>query len=208
MARDKWSDRDFENCFEIRPVTRIRIMWVQSQIWRQWLKIGVLQGSKTTYAFCKIHLTNFAKDESSNHDSENCSEIRLVTRIRKMWVQSQIWRQWLGIGVLQGFKTTSAFCKIRLPNFARDETSNHDYENRSKISAVTWFRICPVLLHFPIFMFFTPPYCACILPGAKVQNLYWTDKVNQISCKHKLGLIRSCPEGGNLRSFDCKLNAS
>ena len=75
-----------------------------------------------------------------------------------MWVQSQIWRQWLEIRVLQGFKTTSAFCKIRLPNFAQDETSNHDYENRSKISAVTWFRIGPVLLHFPIFMFFTPPY--------------------------------------------------
>ena len=101
MARDKWSDRDFENCFEIRPVTRIRIMWVQSQIWRQWLKIGVLQGSKISSAFCKICLPNLARDESSNHDSQNCSEI----------------------------------------------------------SAVAWFRICPILLHFQTFMFFTPPYC-------------------------------------------------
>ena len=157
FARDKWSDHDFENCSEIRRVTRIRKTWVQSQILRQWLEIKALQGSKTTSAFCKIRLPNFAQDESSNHDFKNCSEIRRVTRIRKMWVQSQIWRQWLGIGVLQGFKTTSAFCKIRLPNFARDETSNHDYENSSKSSAVTWFRICQVLLHFPTFMFFTPP---------------------------------------------------
>ena len=101
LARDKWWDRDFENCFGIRPVTTIRKMWVQSKTWRQWLKIGVLQGSKTTSAFCKLRLPNFAQDESSNHDSENCSEI----------------------------------------------------------SAVTRFRICLELLHFPTFMFFTPPYC-------------------------------------------------
>ena len=83
----------------------------------------------------------------------------LKSEIRKMWVQSKIWRQWLKIGVLQGSKTTSAFCKLRLPNFARDKSSNHDSENCSEISAVTRFRICLEQLHFPTFMFFTPPYC-------------------------------------------------
>ena len=32
FARDKWSDHDFKNCSEIRRVTRIRKMWIQSQI--------------------------------------------------------------------------------------------------------------------------------------------------------------------------------
>ena len=108
--------------------------------------------------FCKIYFLYFARDKWWDHDCKNCSEIRLVTRIRKMWVQSQIWRQWLEIGVLQDFKTTSAFCKLRLPNFARDESSNQSSENCSEISAVTRFGICLELLHFPTFMFFTPPY--------------------------------------------------
>ena len=126
---------------------------------------GVYQGLKEApgiynkrVTFCKIYFTYFARDKWSDHDFENCSEIRRVTRIRKTWVQSQILRQWLEIKALQGSKTTSAFCKIRLPNFAQDESSNHDSKNCSEISAVTWFRICPVLLHFPTFMFFTPPY--------------------------------------------------
>ena len=41
-------------------------------------------------AFCKIYFPYFAKDKWSDHDFKNCSEIRRVTRIRKMWVQSQI----------------------------------------------------------------------------------------------------------------------
>ena len=32
-------------------------------------------------------------------------------------------------------------------------------KNCSEISAMTLFKICPVLLHFQTFMFFTPPYC-------------------------------------------------
>ena len=102
-------------------------------------------------AFCKIHFCYFAREKWLNHDFKNCSEIRRVTRIRNMWLQ---------IGVLQGFKTTSTFCKIRLINFAQDESSNYDSENCSEISALTWFRICSELLHFPTFMFFTPPYCS------------------------------------------------
>ena len=108
--------------------------------------------------FCKICFPYFARDKWSDHDSENCSEIRPVTRIRNLWRQSQILRKWPKIRAFQGSKSDSAFCKIRLPNFARDESSNHDFENCSKISSVTWFRICPGLLHFPTFMFFTPPY--------------------------------------------------
>ena len=107
--------------------------------------------------FCKICFPYFARDKWSDHDSENCSEIRPVTRIRNLWRQSQILRKWPKIRAFQGSKSDSAFCKIRLPNFARDESSNHDFENCSKISSVTWFRICPGLLHFPTFMFFTPP---------------------------------------------------
>jgi hypothetical protein len=108
--------------------------------------------------FCKICFPYFARDKWSDHDSENCSEIRPVTRIRNLWRQSQILRKWPKIRAFQGSKSDSAFCKIRLPNFAGDESSNHDFENCSKISSVTWFRICPGLLHFPTFMFFTPPY--------------------------------------------------
>ena len=52
-------------------------MWVQSQILRQWHEIRALQGSITTYIFCKT-LPDFARDESSNNDFENCSEISAV----------------------------------------------------------------------------------------------------------------------------------
>ena len=76
--------------------------------------------NKLRNALCKIYFPSFARDKWSDHYSENCSEIRRVTRIRKMWVQSQILRQWLEIGVLQSSKTTFAFCKTRLPDFARD----------------------------------------------------------------------------------------
>ena len=67
---------------------------------------------------------------------------------------------WTWLGALQGSKTASAFCKTRLPKFAQDESSNHDFKMCSKISAVTWFIICPGILHFPTFMLFTitPPY--------------------------------------------------
>ena len=44
------------------------------------------------------------------------------------------------------------------PISQEDESSNHDSENCSEISAVTQFRICPELLHFLSFRFFTPPY--------------------------------------------------
>ena len=137
LARDKWWDRDFENCFGIRPVTTIRKMWVQSKTWRQWLKIGVLQGSKTTSAFCKLRLPNFAQDESSNHDSENCFEI----------------------------------------------------------SAVTRFRICLELLHFPTFMFFTPPYCTAVYTittikkfsflGSCLNSMKWCRRWKSIKRNHE-----------------------
>ena len=45
---------------------------------------------KKRVAFCKIYFPYFARDKWSDHDFKNCSEIRRVTRIRKMWVQSQI----------------------------------------------------------------------------------------------------------------------
>ena len=39
-----------------------------------------------------------------------------------------------------------AFCKMLLPNLAKDESSNHDSTKCSEISAVTWFRNCSGLL--------------------------------------------------------------
>ena len=125
---------------------------------------GVYQGLKEAqgidnkrFAFCKIYFPYFARNNWSDHDFENCSEIRPVTRISKMWVQSQIVQSRFEIGALQGSKTASAFCKTSLLKFAQDKSSKHYFKNCSEISAVTWFRICPVLLHFPTFMFFTPP---------------------------------------------------
>ena len=49
--------------------------------------------------------------------------------------------------------------KIRLPNLARDESSDDDSVNCSEISAVTWFGIFSRFLKIETFVFFTPPYC-------------------------------------------------
>ena len=57
-----------------------------------------------------------------------------------------------------GFKSGFAFCKICLPNLARGYLSDHDSENCSEISAVTWSRI---FFNFLSFVFFTPPYYTC-----------------------------------------------
>ena len=48
--------------------------------------------------------------------------------------------------------------KIRLPNLAEDESSDHDSVNCSEISAVTWFGIFSGFLKIETFVFFTPPY--------------------------------------------------
>ena len=69
--------------------------------------------------FCKIYFPYLAREKWSDHDFENRSEIRSVTRIRKMWFQFQILRQWLEIGALQGSQTASAFCNTHLPKFAQ-----------------------------------------------------------------------------------------
>ena len=57
--------------------------------------LGVYQGFREPpgiynkkVALCKICFPYFARDEWSDHDFENCSEITPVTRIRKMSVQS------------------------------------------------------------------------------------------------------------------------
>ena len=94
-----------------------------------------------------------------------------------MWVQSQIVQQWLENGALQGSKTASALCKTRLLKFAKDQSSKCDFKNCSEISAVTLFRICPVLLHFPTFMFFTPPYYLLMI------RIYWSTV--SINSSHK-----------------------
>ena len=68
---------------------------------------GVYQGLKEAPGIynkrvpsCKICFPYFARDEWSDHDFENYSEIRLVTRIRNMWIRSQILKQLLEIGAL------------------------------------------------------------------------------------------------------------
>ena len=123
-------------------------------------------------AFRKICFPYFARDKWSDHDFENVLK-------SDSWLgseKSQILRQWLEIGVFRGYKTASAFYNLLLPDFARDEWFNHDYENCSEISALTWFIIFPGLLHFPTFMFFTPPYFTLfilftLLPALKLFTL-------------------------------------
>ena len=56
-----------------------------------------------------------------------------------------------------GFKSGFAFCKICLPNLARGYLSDHDSENCSEISAVTWSGIFFNFFKILTFVFFTPP---------------------------------------------------
>ena len=53
--------------------------------------------NKLCNVLCKMYFPCFAREKWSDHDFENYSEIRHVTRIRKMWVQSQILRQCNGL---------------------------------------------------------------------------------------------------------------
>ena len=61
--------------------------------------------------------------------------------------------------------------KIRLPNLARDESSDDDSVNCSEISAVTWFGIFSRFLKIETFVFFTPPYCSSSL--SKSSSISW-----------------------------------
>ena len=111
----------------------------------------------TAFALCKICLPNLARDELSDHDSENCSDVRAVTWFRICPGLAENCRKQLEIGSSRGSKSTSAFCKIRLSNLARDESSNHNSDNCSEISAVTWSGIFFGFLKIATFIFFTPP---------------------------------------------------
>ena len=44
------------------------------------------------------------------------------------------------------YYTAFVFCKICLPDFARDQWYDQESKNCSEISAVTWFGNCPRLL--------------------------------------------------------------
>ena len=77
---------------------------------------------------------------------------------KKYGFNSNCQENYLTLGSWCGFKSGFAFCKICLPNLARGYLSDHDSENCSEISAVTWFRIYPRLLQIPTLIFFTPPY--------------------------------------------------
>ena len=113
----------------------------------------------TAFALCKLCLPNLARDKLSDHDSKNCSDVRAVTWFRICPGLAENCRKWLEIGASRGSKSTSAFCKICLSNLAKDESSNHNSENCSEISAVTWFGIFFRFLKIATFIFFTPPYC-------------------------------------------------
>ena len=64
-------------------------------------------------------LPNLAKDESSHHDSTNCSEISAVTWFRNCSGLLQVADRPHEIGACSGSKTGSAFCKICLPDLAQ-----------------------------------------------------------------------------------------
>ena len=51
--------------------------------------------------------------------------------------------------------------KIRLPNLARDESSDDDSVNCSEISAVTWFGIFSRFLKIETFVFLHRPFTQC-----------------------------------------------
>ena len=111
----------------------------------------------TAFALCKTRFPNLARDKLSDYDSENCSDVRAVTWFRIHPGLAENCRKRLEIGSSRGSKSTSAFCKIRLSNLARDESSNHNSKNCSEISAVTWFGIFFRFLKIATFIFFTPP---------------------------------------------------
>ena len=94
---------------------------------------------------------------------------------KKYGFNSNCQENYLKLGSWCGFKSGSAFCKICLPNLARGYLSDHDSENCSEISAVTWSGIFFNFFKILTFVFFTPPYTVCILsvlyPLFKMKNL-------------------------------------
>ena len=123
---------------------------------------GVYQGLKVAPviynkrgALCKIYFPYFAKDKWSHHDFENCSEIIRVPGSEKCGSSPKLYKNDLKSGRYRVPKLPPL--SVKFVKFAQDESSKHDFKNCSDIGAVTLFRICPILLHFPTFMFFTPP---------------------------------------------------
>ena len=91
----------------------------------------------TAFALCKTGLPNLAGEKLSDHDSENCFDVRAVTWFKICPGLAKNCRKRLEVGTLRGSKLTPAFCKIRLSYLARDESFNHNSEKCSEISAVT-----------------------------------------------------------------------
>ena len=79
---------------------------------------------------------------------------------KKYGFNSNCQENYLTLGSWCGFKSGFAFCKICLPNLARGYLSDHDSENCSEISAVTWSGIFFNFFKILTFVFFTPPYCS------------------------------------------------
>ena len=77
---------------------------------------------------------------------------------KKYGFNSNCQENYLKLGSWCGFKSGFAFCKICLPNLARGYLSDHDSENCSEISAVTWSGIFFNFFKILTFVFFTPPY--------------------------------------------------
>ena len=65
--------------------------------------------------------------------------------------------------------------KIRLPNLARDESSDDDSVNCSEINAVTWFGIFYRFLKIETFVFFTPPYYVWFLENVLTEYFFAFD---------------------------------
>ena len=101
---------------------------------------------------CTSRFANFARGKWSNHDSENCSEIRTVT-----WLVIWLWK--LKFSIFVCLFVYLFVCTSRFANFTKGKWSNHDSKNCSEIRAVTWLVIWLWKLQFTILIFFTPLYC-------------------------------------------------
>ena len=93
---------------------------------------------KLRNAFCKTCLPYLARDKWLDHHFKNCSEIRPVTSIRKMWDQSQTLPQWLEIRPKLALLFGKMFAQFRKRRIIQSWFQN-----------VFWNQCCDVVHNLP-----------------------------------------------------------
>merc|ERR1712012_211642 len=101
-------------------------------IWLWKLKISIFVCLFVYLFVCTSPFANFANGKWSNHDSKNCSEIRIVT-----WLVIRLWK--LTFSIFVCLFVYLFVCTSRFANFAGGKWSNHNSKNCSEIRAVTPF---------------------------------------------------------------------